>query len=320
LVNPSLSPNFGKIFHKALSKVEVKKRNSFLGHRDSIYALQSAGNNFFYSAAGDGMIVRWDLNNPEEGELVAQLPKSIYALLFLEEQNQLVAAQNFSGIHLLDPTSKKEIASLQLTSSHIFDLKLNNNELLVGTGEGQLITVDMDQWRVIRKIQASEKSVRSIAVNRVSNEIVIGCSDYSIQVFDSTSYQLKKKLDGHTNSVFAVNFTPDGKYLISGGRDAHIRIWDAVNEYQLTDDIAAHYFAINAICFSPDGKHFATCSLDKSIKLWSTSDFQLLKVIDKSRHAGHGTSVNKLLWVAQEGILLSASDDRSISSWNLLFL
>ena len=24
--------------------------------------------------------------------------------------------------------------------------------------------------------------------------------------------------------------------------------------------------------------------------------FKLLKVIDKSRHAGHGTSVNKLLW------------------------
>ncbi len=303
-----------------MPKVEVKKRNSFLGHLDSIYALQSAGNNFFYSAAGDGMIVRWDLNNPEEGELIAQLPKSVYALLFLEATNQLIAAQNFSGIHVLDPDAKKEIASLQLTSSHIFDLKIYERNLLVATGEGQLLVVDMNALKVTKRIQAAEKSVRSIAINRHANEVVIGSSDYSIQVFDASTYQLKKKLDAHKNSVFAVGFTPDGKFLVSGSRDAHLKIWDAENGYQLTDDIAAHYFAINDIRFSPAGKYFATCSMDKSIKLWSTSDFQLLKVIDKSRHAGHGTSVNKLLWVAHEGILLSASDDRSISSWNLLFL
>jgi hypothetical protein len=40
-----------------------------------------------------------------------------------------------------------------------------------------------------------------------------------------------------------------------------------------------------------------------------------LKVIDKARHAGHGTSVNKLLWTPNR--LLSASDDRSISAWDI---
>jgi len=48
-------------------------------------------------------------------------------------------------------------------------------------------------------------------------------------------------------------------------------------------------------------------------------DLQLLKVIDKARHAGHGTSVNKLLWVQFEDQLLSCSDDRTISQWNINF-
>ncbi|HEU5146590.1 MAG TPA: WD40 repeat domain-containing protein, partial [Chryseosolibacter sp.] len=41
--------------------------------------------------------------------------------------------------------------------------------------------------------------------------------------------------------------------------------------------------------------------------------------IDRARHAGHGTSVNKLLWTQYQDELLSASDDRSISVWQIIF-
>ncbi len=85
------------------------------------------------------------------------------------------------------------------------------------------------------------------------------------------------------------------------------------------ESIAAHLFAINDIEYSPDGKHFATCSMDKSIKIWDAKAFQLLKVIDKARYAGHGTSVNKLYWSTYENKLISGSDDRSISVWDIDF-
>jgi WD40 repeat protein len=84
-------------------------------------------------------------------------------------------------------------------------------------------------------------------------------------------------------------------------------------------------YAINSLSFSPDGKNLVTCSLDKSIKLWDAGQLRLLKVIDKARHAGHGTSVNKLLWTAfaggdvRHGQVVSASDDRTISIWKFIF-
>ena len=78
-------------------------------------------------------------------------------------------------------------------------------------------------------------------------------------------------------------------------------------------------YAINHLVFSADGKHFVTCSMDKSIKVWDAETFHLLKVIDKARHAGHGTSVNKVLWTNFNNLLLSASDDRSISIWDINF-
>jgi WD40 repeat protein len=82
-------------------------------------------------------------------------------------------------------------------------------------------------------------------------------------------------------------------------------------------DIPAHLFAINHITFSPQGNWFATCSMDKSIKIWDTQHFKLLKVIDKARYAGHGTSVNKLVWTNYQDFLVSGSDDRTLSLWEI---
>jgi WD40 repeat protein len=159
--------------------------------------------------------------------------------------------------------------------------------------------------------------LRCLALNEERNELAAGYSDHSICIFEADTLKLKKQIDAHTNSVFTVAYTPDGKFLLSAGRDAHLRIWNVEKNYEEHEAIIAHLFTINHITFSPDGKYFATCSLDKSVKIWDTATFKLLKVIDKARHAGHGTSVNKLFWTAHENALVSCSDDRTISVWDI---
>jgi WD40 repeat protein len=59
--------------------------------------------------------------------------------------------------------------------------------------------------------------------------------------------------------------------------------------------------------------------MDKSIKVWDAGELKLLKVIDRARHAGHGTSVNRVLWTGFRDQLASASDDRTISLWQIIF-
>ena len=158
-----------------------------------------------------------------------------------------------------------------------------------------------------------------MAVNPVLGELAVGYSDNAIRVFDLDDLRLKYEWFGHRNSVFALSYTPDFKTLLSGSRDARLKAWDASGTYQQSGGVVAHLYAINNIAFSEDGKHFVTCSLDKSIKVWAADELKLLKVIDKTRHAGHGTSVNKLLWTSFDDQLVSASDDRTISVWDIAF-
>lgn len=302
-----------------MTSVQIKKLHSLTGHRDAVYTVQPAAESReFFSGAGDGMIVRWSLEDPENGDLIAKLPNSVYALHYLRDSEILVAGHNYDGIHLLDWKNKKEVASLNLTTAAIFDIQELDGHLFVGSGDGVITRVDLRNLAIPARKKASEKSARTIAVNSARGEIAVGFSDYSIRVYDA-DLSLKYEWQAHENSVFSLRFTPDGKRLLSGSRDARLKAWDVESGYTKAEEVVAHLYAINHIEFSPDGKHFVTCSMDKSIKVWDAQTLTLLKVIDRARHAGHATSVNKLLWTDHHGQLVSASDDRSISVWQIIF-
>ncbi len=298
----------------------VSKVNTLTGHRDCVYTLQpSTEPHLFFSGAGDGMVVSWNAESLAEGELVAKLPNSVYSLLHLPNTDLLLAGQNYEGIHLLDWRKKKELASLKVTSSSIFDMQVFGNDLWVATGEGSVIVVDLEKWVIKKKILATEKSARTISINLQRGECAIGYSDFFIRVFALDDFRLIREWQAHSNSIFTIRYLPNSRFLMSGSRDAKLKVWDTNSDYKKVEEIAAHLYAINHIAFSPDGNYFATASMDKSIKVWDTAQLKLLKVIDRARHTGHGTSVNKLLWMSFRNYLASASDDRSISIWDIEF-
>jgi WD40 repeat protein len=299
-----------------MQTVKVTKLQSFSGHRDCVYALQpSKDAQHFFSGAGDGMIVKWNYQNPDEGELIAKLSNSVYALHYHRGSNFLITGHNYDGIHVLDWENKKEVGSLQITKAAIFDIQSLDERIYVAAGDGVVTCIDLRKLMVTQKIKQSEKNARTMAIHPTRGELAVGYSDHAIRIFDLETLTLKQEWSAHQNSVFTVRYSPDGNYLYSGSRDARLKVWDVQAGYLQVTEIVAHMYAINHLEFSPDGKHFVTCSMDKSIKVWDLEELKLLKVIDKARHAGHGTSVNKLLWTSD--LLLSASDDRSVSAWNI---
>ncbi|MBL7857876.1 MAG: WD40 repeat domain-containing protein [Cyclobacteriaceae bacterium] len=303
-----------------MSAVEVTKLHTFSGHHDCVYTLaRSNSTHLFFSGAGDGMIASWDLTNPDKGQLIAKLPNSVYSLHHHPGNGLLIAGHNYDGIHLIDWENKKEVGSLKLTTAAIFDIQSHANFVFTASGDGMINQIDIRDLTIKRKAQVSTTNVRTLAVNEVSGELAVGSSDHFIRILDLETLAIKAQWQAHANSVFSVCWSPDRQFLLSGSRDARLKQWDRISGFALSSEVVAHLFAINHIEFSPDGKHFVTCSMDKSIKVWDAEAMKLLKVIDKSRHAGHGTSVNKLLWTTFNDQLVSASDDRSISVWEIIF-
>ena len=303
--------------------IQIEKKYTLKGHKDCVYTLApSAEAQHFFSGAGDGMVVRWNYQDLENGRIIAKVPASVYAIHYEPERNKLIVGQNYEGIHIIDLNENQEAGSLKVTGSAIFDIKVYKEKILIASGDGVITVVNYQNLKILKRIHLSSESARSLAIHWPAGEMAVGYSDNKIRVIDLETYQLKYEIDAHKNSVFTLTYSPDYRWLLSGSRDAHLKIWDINEHYRLHESIVAHMYCINYIDYRPDGRYFATCSMDKSVKVWDAEHFKLLKVIDKARHAGHATSVNRLLWSQYEdgklqNPLISASDDRSISVWQV---
>ena len=112
-------------------------------------------------------------------------------------------------------------------------------------------------------------------------------------------------------------YTKDGRYILSGSRDAQVKIWDTTT-FELVKSIPAHLFAVNHILSHPTRPYFATASMDKSIKIWGADDFKLYKIISREKgYASHLLPLNKLTWDGDQ--LISVSDDKRIIIWDITF-
>ena len=58
-----------------------------------------------------------------------------------------------------------------------------------------------------------------------SRLLVSGSKDTTLKVWDVATGKMKEDLVGHQDEVYAVDWSPDGGRVGSGGRDKAVRVW-----------------------------------------------------------------------------------------------
>ncbi len=283
------------------------------GHNSAIYALSHWNDTGkFLSAGGDGWVVEWDIENPQMGRLIAKTESQIFSLKYFPTCNLIAVGNMEGGIHWIDPLENSDMKNIAHHEQGIFAMGEIGGRIFTAGGMGRLTQWDPIRIKTKETLHLSHTSLRCMDIQ--GERMVIGSSDCSIYILDKEMNIIGRMENAHDNSVFALAFHPDGKHIISGGRDARLKVWTW--EGKEVHSQSAHWFTINDIKFKPDSSIFATASRDKTIRIWDASDFSLLKEINSLKNEGHVNSVNRLLWLDNDH-LISTGDDRTIIIWKI---
>lgn len=298
--------------------IRLQKIKQLTGHKASVFALSKyLDEHSFLSAAGDGWIVTWNLNNPDTGKLIAKVDTQVFALCYLPDGHRVVAGDMNGGVHWIDLDDPDNSYDWAHHKKGVFDLQPIDDWVYSVGGDGLLTRWNRETARSVESVQLSHSALRCLEYDPLRKLFFAGSSDNSIYALRSDDLSLAYRVaDAHHNSVFSIRVHPDGKHLISGGRDAHLNIWE-INEHSmhLVKSLPAHWYTLNNLAFHPEGHWFASGSRDRTVKVWDAYTFELIQVLETARDGGHINSVNRLLWSDHHNTLISASDDRSMILW-----
>ena len=177
-------------------------------------------------------------------------------------------------------------------------------------------------------IGQADKTVHAISISRDERLVALtvggfGTTTETAQPSDVVVWDIVREIEvsrftelpGET----ALNFSPDGKWLVAGSFDGQVRIWDTKN-WLLAHTILAHQAAIRSIVFSRDGQTLVTGSgisqKDKfiagQIGLWDADTWTLRRMLHCASHL-----IDCLAMSPTQSILAAGSFDGSLSLFNL---
>ncbi len=144
----------------------------------------------------------------------------------------------------------------------------------------------------------------------------------TIRLYNFASGQLVALLNGHTDVVLSLAFSPDSRFLVSGGGDFNALLWDmaeskatALNSTAkakaLDAILSGHTDDIYAVAFTADSQRVVTGSFDHTLRLWQVSDGKLLATL-----TGHTDKVYSVAISPQQDIIASGSWDYTIRLWD----
>lgn len=121
---------------------------------------------------------------------------------------------------------------------------------------------------------------------------------------------------GHSDTVTCGTFTPDGKFIITGGEDGSLCYWDpktaaCIHKFTSTDQ-RWHQSAVTSVAVHTDGKACVSGDAEGCVRMVSLKSNTLVANLDL-----HTESIEKVLFNESLNVVITCSVDTNIGVWDL---
>ena len=186
-------------------------------------------------------------------------------------------------------------------------LSVRNNRALTTHADGSINIWDIEKRQRLYRFKRNSESVWAASFTGSEDRIAAAGHDSAVALWETSSEQAPKQLlEGHENSVQAVASDPAGSWLVSGGADKSIKLWnletlDLKRTYRNNSDL------ITALAVSGDANLIASGSHDGSVRLHGMGSTRTLRTFN-----AHKAKVTSVVFSMNGEYLASAAEDGSV--------
>lgn len=272
----------------------------------------NAEGNIAVTAGEDGMICAWQITDGKK--LFCKNSAGAVTDAVITPDNRTVIAGddlgNLSFIDINDGTTSTPISP----GAPITDLDIqggrNPRFMAVTTRDNRIAIID---WKARQKVGSDliGSGIIKFAIFSPNGlQIATGTESGIVSLWNLTQSNPVFNTDKHNGETLTLEFSPDGRYLVSGGADGVAVVLDAKTGAEVYRSL--HSDQVRDIAFSKDSKRFVTASKDRYIRVWDADSGKQLLTMSQS------DAVQTVKLTENNRWIVSTGDDRTVRVWNAL--
>jgi ribosomal RNA-processing protein 9 len=117
---------------------------------------------------------------------------------------------------------------------------------------------------------------------------------------------------GHVDQILTVAASQDGKFVVTGGKDRRLIVWNAADLIPLRV-FTHHRDAVTSLAFRRGTNQLYSGSRDRTIKIWSLDELAYVETL-----FGHQDEVVDIAALAQERCVSVGARDRTARLWKVV--
>ena len=187
----------------------------------------------------------------------------------------LTAGDIDKNIKMWDTENGSSKGELKGHNKDVTTIKWSNDGSYFGSGS-QDKTIKLWDLKTLKEIctipTLGYGPINDISLLNTGEMLIVaaGHVDGNITIWDAQRKSLftEIKENSQGKEVRTICFSPDGKYLISGGFDNKIKIYDILNNFNLASELE-HNDKVVSVKWHPDLPIIVSTSADKTARIWS---------------------------------------------------
>lgn len=341
------------------------------GHIDCVVACFFVKNSLgLYTVGRNGAVVVWecshsleeiilDVDDDEATEDSGEdddddLAKEKKKRKKTKDKDQDMAVYQKTGLHFARKGHPGDSANVCLTAAAFHD---ETRILVAAFSNGAFFLHEMPECNLIHSLSIDAgPSISSVCFNCTGDWLALACGGLGQLVvweWQSETYVLKQQ--GHFNNMACVTYSPDGQFLVTGGDDAKVKVWNVGTGFCVVT-FTEHQSGISSVCFGKNGNVIVSASLDGTVRAFDLTRYRNFKTftspkstqfaslaVDPSGEiicaggqdnfeifvwsmqtgrlleilSGHTAPVSSLTFSPTQAVLISASWDKNVRIWDV---